>query len=74
MTNPTQRPTWEDFPYTFNPVKTMTTKELTEVLRYFFAVKPVSEDFVKAMPPELQKHFSRREDASSQPSILKETK
>lgn len=65
------RPTWGDFPYTFNPKKTMTTKELTEVLRYFFAVKPVSKEFVQALPKDLQQHFSLRDDAEAQPSILK---
>ena len=50
------------FPYVFSPTKTLTTKELTEVLSYFFAVKPVSQGFYDNLPDHIQQHFNPLEE------------
>lgn len=72
MTEPNQ--TWDAFPYAFNPSKTMTTKELTELMRYLFAIKPVSKQFFDGLPPNIQQHFTLRDNPSEQPTFLQEKK
>ena len=50
---------WVD--YVFDPKKTLTTKELTDLLQHLFKIKPVSEQFHKDLPKSLQKHFTKRD-------------
>lgn len=71
MANSKVAPTWADFPYIFNPSKALTAKELTEVMRFFFAVKPVDQEFFDALPSNMQAHFSVRDNVADQPTILK---
>ena len=72
----TIKPSWSEYPYSFNPEKTLTTKEITEVLRYLFYIKPLSSDYVGNLPEDIQKHFTLRDNLEEQPTIndLKGTK
>ena len=65
----TNNPSWGDFPYSFDPSKTLSTKEITEVLRYLFYVKPLSSEYVESLPEDIQKHFVLRDNPEVQPSI-----
>jgi len=47
-------------PYIFSPTKTLTTKELTEVLKCLFEMKPVSQKFYDDLPDTIKPHFKSR--------------
>jgi hypothetical protein len=52
----------KDYPYQFLPQKTLTTKELTELLTLFFSIKSFPVEFIEAIPEKYREHFQKRED------------
>ncbi len=59
--------TWADYPYKFDPTKTLTTKEMTLLMKHLFGMKAFPEPFVEGLPKDLKKHFQVRENIHARP-------